>query len=36
MRPAWNGFFTFRPGQGYEYVLMICVVAIALAGTGAG
>ena len=31
-----NGFFIFRPGQGYEYVLMICVVAIALAGTGAG
>jgi putative oxidoreductase len=31
-----NGFFIFRPGQGYEYVLMICVVAVALAGTGAG
>jgi len=31
-----NGFFIFRPGQGYEYVLMICVVALALAGTGAG
>ena len=29
-----NGFFIFRPGQGYEYVLMICVVALALAGTG--
>ena len=29
-----NGFFIFRPGQGYEYVLMICVVAVALAGTG--
>ena len=26
-----NGFFIFRPGQGYEYVLMICVVA---AGAG--
>jgi putative oxidoreductase len=31
-----NGFFIFRPGQGYEYVVMICVVAAALAGTGAG
>jgi putative oxidoreductase len=31
-----NGFFIFRPGQGYEYVLMICVAAVALAGTGAG
>ena len=30
-----NGFFIFRPGQGYEYVLMICVVAVALAGMGA-
>ena len=33
---AKNGFFIFRPGEGYEYVLMICVVAVALAGTGAG
>jgi putative oxidoreductase len=31
-----NGFFIFAPGQGYEYVLMLCVVAVALAGTGAG
>jgi putative oxidoreductase len=31
-----NGFFIFRPGQGYEYVLMICVVAVALAGIGGG
>ena len=31
-----NGFFIFRPGQGYEYVLMICVVAVALAGMGGG
>jgi putative oxidoreductase len=31
-----NGFFIFRPGQGYEYVLMICVVAVALSGTEAG
>jgi len=31
-----NGFFIFRPGQGYEYVLMICVVGVALAGTGGG
>jgi putative oxidoreductase len=31
-----NGFFIFRPGEGYEYVLMICVVAVALAGIGGG
>ncbi len=27
-----NGFFIFRPGQGYEYVLMIIMVACALGG----
>lgn len=31
-----NGFFIFRPGEGYEYVLMISVVAVALAGIGGG
>jgi putative oxidoreductase len=33
---ARNGFFIFRPGEGYEYVLMIIVVATALGGLGAG
>jgi putative oxidoreductase len=33
---AGNGFFIFRPGQGYEYVLMIVVVAVALAALGPG
>jgi len=31
-----NGFFIFRPGEGYEYMLMISVVAVALAGIGGG
>lgn len=31
-----NGFFIFRPGEGYEYVLMISIVAVALAGIGGG
>jgi putative oxidoreductase len=31
-----NGFFIFRPGEGYEYVLMITVVAAALAALGPG
>lgn len=31
-----NGFFIFRPGEGYEYVLMISVVSVALAGIGGG
>lgn len=31
-----NGFFIFRPGEGYEYVLMIIVVALALAALGPG
>ncbi|MGI8330433.1 DoxX family protein [Actinomadura scrupuli] len=31
-----NGFFIFRPGEGYEYVLMISVVACALAALGPG
>jgi len=31
-----NGFFIFRPGEGYEYVLNLAVAATALAGIGAG
>ncbi|RFS84276.1 DoxX family protein [Actinomadura spongiicola] len=31
-----NGFFIFRPGQGYEYVLMIILVACALGALGGG
>ncbi len=31
-----NGFFIFRPGEGYEYVLMITLVACALGALGAG
>ena len=29
-----NGFFIFRPGEGYEYVLMISLVSIALGALG--
>ena len=31
-----NGFFIFRPGEGYEYVLTLTVVAFCLAMLGAG
>ncbi|MGI8335542.1 DoxX family protein [Actinomadura scrupuli] len=31
-----NGFFIFRPGEGYEYVLMIILVSCALAALGPG
>lgn len=31
-----NGFFIFRPGEGYEYVMNLFVAALALASTGAG
>jgi putative oxidoreductase len=31
-----NGFFIFRPGEGYEYVLMIIVVAVAIGAAGGG
>jgi putative oxidoreductase len=31
-----NGFFIFRPGEGYEYVLVIGVAAFAIASIGAG
>lgn len=29
-----NGFFIFRPGEGYEYVLMICMVSVAIGALG--
>ncbi|HEY4459811.1 MAG TPA: DoxX family protein [Pseudonocardiaceae bacterium] len=31
-----NGFFIFRPGEGYEYVLMIIVVTVAIGAAGGG
>lgn len=31
-----NGFFIFRPGEGYEYVMMLTFAAVGLAGVGAG
>jgi putative oxidoreductase len=31
-----NGFFIFRPGEGYEYVLMIIVVSCAAGALGGG
>jgi putative oxidoreductase len=31
-----NGFFVFRPGEGYEYVATLAVVATALAVLGPG
>ena len=31
-----NGFFIFRPGEGYEYVLMIILVACAIGALGPG
>ena len=31
-----NGFFIFRPGEGYEYVLTLIVAALALAALGGG
>jgi len=33
---ARNGFFIFRPGEGYEYVLMITLVSGAIGALGAG
>ena len=32
----FNGFFIFRPGEGYEYVTTLAVVALALAVAGPG
>ncbi len=31
-----NGFFIFRPGEGYEYVMFLILAAIGLSGIGAG
>lgn len=31
-----NGFFIFRPGEGYEYVLTLLVTAVALGALGGG
>jgi putative oxidoreductase len=31
-----NGFFIFRPGEGWEYVMVLTACGVALAGTGAG
>jgi putative oxidoreductase len=31
-----NGFFIFRPGEGYEYVMTLTLVAVGLAGIGGG
>jgi len=31
-----NGFFIFRAGEGYEYVLTLIVAAVGLSGIGAG
>lgn len=31
-----NGFFIFRPGEGYEYVMTLTIVSITLSGAGAG
>ena len=31
-----NGFFIFRPGEGYEYVVTLILVAIGLSGVGPG
>ena len=31
-----NGYFIFRPGEGYEYVLFITFAALALGALGGG
>ena len=31
-----NGFFIFRPGEGYEYVLTLMMVGLAIGAIGAG
>src|SRR5260370_14490055 len=33
---ARNGFFIFRPGEGYEYVLMLTLVSCAIGALGGG
>src|SRR5690606_23626405 len=42
MLAAWitnhrgNGFFIFRPGEGWEYVMTLSALSLALGGLGAG
>ncbi len=31
-----NGFFIFRPGEGYEYVMVLTAVGVLFMGTGGG
>jgi putative oxidoreductase len=31
-----NGFFIFRPGEGYEYVMTLTALGVVVAGLGAG
>jgi putative oxidoreductase len=31
-----NGFFIFRPGEGYEYVMTLVLAGVGIAGVGAG
>jgi putative oxidoreductase len=31
-----NGFFIFRPGEGYEYVMVLTAAGLLFAGTGGG
>ena len=31
-----NGFFIFRPGEGYEYVMTLTLAGLAVSGLGAG
>ena len=31
-----NGFFIFRPGEGYEYVMTLAALGLVVAGLGAG
>jgi putative oxidoreductase len=31
-----NGFFIFRPGEGFEYVMTLCVCGLAIGALGAG
>jgi putative oxidoreductase len=31
-----NGFFIFRPGEGYEYVMTLTALGLGVAGLGAG
>jgi putative oxidoreductase len=42
MAVAWianhrkNGFFIFRPGEGWEYVMTLCLLGVAIGTLGAG